>query len=467
MKKLISFVAAAVLLIGALPSVTLAAEEYTVRDAYMYFAKTNPDFILKVLDEGFEDGVSEILVLDFLRAMQRSFYYDNLISPITEKNFEDKFFENMKAVSNADRFLGIQSALMSAFPEAVDYAEENRIHPDFQSLFDMVRDMVIERRMAERVDNRSYTLYLQDVAVPDPVSVRQLEAAGLPDSVRCLSESGLWVPMPVVWNGRPDTAYAGPSTVLGRIEAPPGYYAAEGFDGDVSLELNVEALSGGGSLAGGLSWSLEDGVLTVSGAGAMPDFDGPDDVPWAALRGAVNKVVVGGGVTYIGSGAFSGLENLASRSVEIPASVTAVGGGAFAGTRLDSAVLPSGLSGIGEGAFDGGVTLYGGLAGCAADRYAAENGLTFVPDDWDLPEVICLEAVRSDGGTVIEIKSMNTGAGGMFIAAYGGGMELMDTVRAEDGAAELSEPGVKYVRAFCWDENLRPLCKSKAVRLEA
>ena len=75
-----------------------------------------------------------------------------------------------------------------------------------------------------------------------------------------------------------------------------------------------------------LSWSLEDGTLTISGTGDMPDYNG-SDMPWASYQSSITTAVIEDGVTYIGQTAFAGCTSLTS--VTIPNSVTSIGDGAF------------------------------------------------------------------------------------------------------------------------------------------
>ncbi len=86
-----------------------------------------------------------------------------------------------------------------------------------------------------------------------------------------------------------------------------------------------------GTLSGGIAWSLEDFVLTVSGTGAIPDYEqwayGDTAAPWKAYESFIQELVIGDGITAIGTYTFDSLYSLTT--VTIPASVTAIGQGAF------------------------------------------------------------------------------------------------------------------------------------------
>lgn len=88
----------------------------------------------------------------------------------------------------------------------------------------------------------------------------------------------------------------------------------------------------GGSCGDGLTWDLtEDGVLTISGTGAMTDYAlkivDTTSTPWYQSTGNIKKVVIAEGVTHIGDYAFYNCPNLTE--VTIPSSVTTIGLGAF------------------------------------------------------------------------------------------------------------------------------------------
>ena len=99
----------------------------------------------------------------------------------------------------------------------------------------------------------------------------------------------------------------------------------------------------------GLTWSLEDGVLTISGSGEMYDFD-ETDAPWQEFSKCFHTVVIEGGVTNVGEEAFKGYANLTD--VIINANVTILERNAFAGcSRLRHISLPNTLKTIYFSAF--------------------------------------------------------------------------------------------------------------------
>ncbi len=100
-----------------------------------------------------------------------------------------------------------------------------------------------------------------------------------------------------------------------------------------------------------INYLYSNGLLTLSGTGAMPDFASVNDVPWRENLGDITSVHIGSGITSVGSYAFMGtkIENIA-----IPSSVTKIGAYAFANvTALKELIVPPNVSEIGENAFSG------------------------------------------------------------------------------------------------------------------
>ena len=103
---------------------------------------------------------------------------------------------------------------------------------------------------------------------------------------------------------------------------------AELLSGTASSRTSQELEGAEGS---NLTWALADGILTISGTGAMKDYgySGHAEVPWYSQRSTITKVVFEDGVTHIGSFAF--YQHTALTSFEMADSVVSFGQGAFQG----------------------------------------------------------------------------------------------------------------------------------------
>ena len=105
-----------------------------------------------------------------------------------------------------------------------------------------------------------------------------------------------------------------------------------------------------GTCGDNLTWKLnQDGTLTVSGTGAMDDFNG--NQPWSTISGQISALRVDDGVTRIGDQAFIFCSKL--KEISIAGSVREIGQQAFRNCKaLTELTLPEGLVSIGDLAFD-------------------------------------------------------------------------------------------------------------------
>ena len=150
-----------------------------------------------------------------------------------------------------------------------------------------------------------------------------------------------------------------------------------------AAEVTEETVGATSGTTGSCRWSLDDeGNLTISGNGAMVDYDATysndtwiTTAPWGAN---IKSVVIEDSVTSIGSYAFYKCTGLTS--VTIGNSVTSISKYAFHGcTGLTSVSIPDSVTSIGWSAFKGctGLSIYG-VPGSAAEQYANDNGFTFI-----------------------------------------------------------------------------------------
>ena len=106
-----------------------------------------------------------------------------------------------------------------------------------------------------------------------------------------------------------------------------------------------------GTCGANLTWvyTTADNTLTITGTGDMSDYTSTT-MPWKSYNSSIKNVIIGDGVTSIGTFAFYNCSGLTS--VIIGDGVTSIGSNAFSGCRgLTSVTIPDAVTSIGNNAF--------------------------------------------------------------------------------------------------------------------
>ena len=121
---------------------------------------------------------------------------------------------------------------------------------------------------------------------------------------------------------------------------------------DVTVTAAISSLSGTCGTTDhetDVTWALTDedkdgtyDMLTISGTGAMADYD-TNNQPWAVLKSDINTIIVGEGITDIGSNAFTGCTNL-ERAYILPTTVPATSSNVFDECGALSAIVVPGVA---------------------------------------------------------------------------------------------------------------------------
>ena len=111
--------------------------------------------------------------------------------------------------------------------------------------------------------------------------------------------------------------------------------------------------------AGDVTWNFDaaTGTLTIGGTGAMADYD-QTTAPWAFLSDKITRVVIGEGVTKVGSNAFQGCTALNDVFVKGAGTLT-IGTAAFDATKTPAIYVPTGQ----EAAYQTAWSAYAGSIG--------------------------------------------------------------------------------------------------------
>ena len=107
-----------------------------------------------------------------------------------------------------------------------------------------------------------------------------------------------------------------------------------------------------GTCGQSLKWTLDAGTLTITGSGAMTDYEEPELSPWYEYREQIIRIVFPDKLTNIGNLAFYGCTNLVS--VVLPNTVKRIGHYAFAECiSLCILNMGTGVTSIGRASFYG------------------------------------------------------------------------------------------------------------------
>lgn len=130
----------------------------------------------------------------------------------------------------------------------------------------------------------------------------------------------------------------------------------------LALCIGASAAGTSGKCGPSAYWSFDSstGTLTISGSGAMEDYEYGNEFPWMDYRNSIQTIVIGDQITQIGRYAFTGT---ACSTIKFGKNVRSIGAEAFNGCRNLSGdlTLPDSVQTIGAGAFQGCEKLSGDL----------------------------------------------------------------------------------------------------------
>ena len=173
-----------------------------------------------------------------------------------------------------------------------------------------------------------------------------------------------------------------------------------------------------GGTTGPLTWSIDDGTLTISGTGVMPDYEFWD-IPWYGYHESIHTVIIKAGVMSIGKNAFFSCRSISS--IKIPNTVTSIGEAAFLDcVALPSIFIPYSVASIKKWVFSGCTNLFSIDVDQKNTSFSSINGVLF---DKKNATLICCPAGKTggyiipDGVTSIELCAFEacTGLTSIFI----------------------------------------------------
>ena len=158
----------------------------------------------------------------------------------------------------------------------------------------------------------------------------------------------------------------------------------------LALCIGASAAGTSGKCGPSAYWSFDSstGTLTISGSGAMNDYEYGNDYPWMDYRDSIQTIVIGDQITQIGRYAFPWT---ACSTIQFGKSVRSIGAKAFSGCRNlnGDLTLPDSVQIVGDSAFSGCTGLNGTLTlgsslqtiGAGAFHFCPFSGELVIPDN--------------------------------------------------------------------------------------
>lgn len=224
----------------------------------------------------------------------------------------------------------------------------------------------------------------------------------------------------------------------------------------LALCIGASAAGTSGKCGPSAYWSFDSstGTLTISGSGAMNDYEYGNDYPWMDYRNSIQTIVIGDQITQIGRNAFPWT---ACSTIQFGKSVRSIGTEAFSGCRNlnGDLTLPDSVQIVGDSAFAGCTGLTGTLTLGNGLQTIGFNAFYDCPFSGDLviPDSVTMIGIQAfycrpyclpeTQGTLTLGKNLRTiGAFAFCESRYTGSLTIPDSV------VEIGE------RAFYQCENL-------------
>lgn len=123
----------------------------------------------------------------------------------------------------------------------------------------------------------------------------------------------------------------------------------------MSTAVSVSAASASTAIPGtNISYTLQNGTLTVNGEGEIPNYTNTQNAPWGSynIKNTISRIIIGSGITAIGNYAFSNLDNLTTVMLFAEGRLKRIGDYAFFyDCSLMSIDIPKSVQTVGEHSF--------------------------------------------------------------------------------------------------------------------
>lgn len=215
----------------------------------------------------------------------------------------------------------------------------------------------------------------------------------------------------------------------------------------LALCIGASAAGTSGKCGPSAYWSFDSstGTLTISGSGAMNDYEYGNDYPWMDYRDSIQTIVIGDQITQIGRNAFPWT---ACSTIQFGKSVRSIGAEAFSGCRNlnGDLTIPDSVQIVGDRAFSGCTGLNGTLTlgsslqtiGAGAFYDCSFSGNLVIPDSVTTIDRWAFFGSVISNGTLTLGKGLRTiGERAFTDCSFSGGLTI------PEGVTEIAEG------AFC------------------
>ncbi len=231
-----------------------------------------------------------------------------------------------------------------------------------------------------------------------------------------------------------------------------------GSNNESLTEVWIHYLKPRGHCGDNLSWIVDDeGVLTITGSGAMYDFSEENLPPWMGEsdievksvtfgpgitsigtwafyhQGLTGTLTIPDGVTKIGEQAFIGCRTL--EGVTFPSSLTRIEAEAFCFSGLTSVTIPASVTFIGESAFCECESLTGITVDSGNAVYASQDGVLF---NRKKTQLLCYPSGKAGSDYTIPASVTSIGSFGFYCC------DNLTSVKIPDSVTSIGEAAFSY-----------------------
>jgi len=209
----------------------------------------------------------------------------------------------------------------------------------------------------------------------------------------------------------------------------------------------------------GTYWLIKDGILTIKGDGAIPNFYSDVDTPWKAEKDNIKGLEIQQGITAIGNYTFSKYDGITGELV-IPDSVTSIGAYSFRGCSgfTGDLTIPDSVETIGQaafwdcGGFDGELTISENdslttLSRSAFSECSSLTGDLKIPDNITTIESDVFSVCKGMTGNLILSESLES----IGSNAFNGCERLSGELKIPDGVTSIGYQAFYGCKGFSGD----------------